>query len=255
MIRASRLAPTPTVTYRNTQPLKIAVISDLHVGPADRTNVFGHTSLEFTRFLKFLESSFDRIVLLGDVWETLTSPRYGRPKEGLRAAREAYPDLARRFEGPRYHYVHGNHDIVAGSSEEAPEELVLESDGVRVLLTHGHQHDALIRHFRRWTELNVWIGGWIRRFGFEAVHQFLSRMDERRLRTKGHPQECSFQRWAVRRARRRKADVVVTGHTHQLTRGEHGDRVFLNSGSCAEGKLAFAAIDTKRGEYSVHRGY
>ena len=235
--------------------MKIAVISDLHVGPADRTNVFGHTSLEFTRFLRFLESSFERIVLLGDVWETLTSPRFGRPKEGLRAAREAHQELAARFEGSRYHYVHGNHDIVAASADGAPEELVLEADGVRILFTHGHQHDALIRYARRWTEFNVWIGGWIRRYGFEAVHEFMCRLDERRLRTKSDPLACSFQRWAVRRARRREADVVVTGHTHQLTRGEHGDRVFLNSGSCAKGKLAYAAIDTKRGEYSVHRGF
>jgi len=235
--------------------VKIAVISDLHIGPADITDVFGHTPADFLRFLRFLESRFERIVLLGDVWETLTSPRFGRAEEALRAAREAYPELATRFEGPAYHYVHGNHDIVAAGVDNAPEELVLESDGVRVLFTHGHQNDMLIRHARPWTELNVWIGGWIRRFGFEAVHQFLCRLDERRLRTTTKPEDCSLQRWAVGRARCLRADVVVTGHTHQLTHGEHGERVFLNSGSCAEGKFAFAAIDTKQGDYSVHRDF
>jgi predicted phosphodiesterase len=233
----------------------IAVISDLHLGPKDRTDVFGHRADDFLRFLRFLESGFDRIVLLGDIWETLTHRRFGRERESLSAAREAHWVLARRFEGPKYRYVHGNHDLVTASTEDAPEELVLDSDGMRVLFTHGHQHDLLVRHARRWTEFNVWVGGWIQRLGGQAVHRMASRLDELRLRTARDPLECSFQTWAVRRAKRRGADVVVTGHTHHLTRGEHGTHVFLNSGSCAEGRFAYAAVDTRRGECTVHEGF
>ena len=65
------------------------------------------------------------------------------------------------------------------------------------------------------------------------------------------PASCSFQRWAVRVARERHADVVVTGHTHLATRAEHGDRLFMNSGSCARRQLSFLAIDTHSQSFSV----
>ena len=53
--------------------MNIAVISDLHLGSDDATDSFGHDDAEFLRFLGFLEGNFERIVLLGDIWETLTS--------------------------------------------------------------------------------------------------------------------------------------------------------------------------------------
>jgi predicted phosphodiesterase len=54
---------------------------------------------------------------------------------------------------------------------------------------------------------------------------------------------------------RRKFDVVVTGHTHWAARSEHGSRLFLNSGSCSDGKLSFLSLDTRRGDYAVNVGY
>ena len=70
--------------------MKIAVISDLHLGPADNTDLFGHDDAEFLRFLQFLESNFERIVLLGDIWETLSSKVPWTPEQALRACRRAH---------------------------------------------------------------------------------------------------------------------------------------------------------------------
>lgn len=58
--------------------MEIAIISDLHIGSGDQTDRFGHDDYEFLRFLDFLESNFSRIVLLGDVFETLTGRKYGQ---------------------------------------------------------------------------------------------------------------------------------------------------------------------------------
>ncbi len=231
--------------------MKIAVISDLHLGAGGAADLFGHDDADFLKFLRFLEQNFERIVLLGDVWETLTGVRYGDPSAQLRTARRHHAEIARRLERPSYSYVHGNHDIVA-ATQGVPEELSLEADGVRLLFTHGHQNDPIMRSARFVSEMGVWLGGWIRRIGLGPLYQLARAVDG--LRGGAHPDasRCDFQRWAVRVARIRSADVVVTGHTHRATRAEHGDRLFLNSGSCAEGAISFLSLDTRAGNYAVH---
>jgi len=234
--------------------MKLAVISDLHLGAGDRADGFGHDDSEFVRFLTFLERNFERIVLLGDVWETLQSRQFGAPRQELELARAAHPEIAARFERPQYCYVHGNHDIVAGLLG-VPDELIVQADGVRLLFTHGHQNDDLIRR-RRWlSDLGVWLGGWIRRVGLGAFYRLCARIDEARGGLSLEGSRLAFQRWAVGEAVRRKFDVVITGHTHWAARSEHGSRLFLNSGSCSDGKLSFLSLDTRRGDYAVNVGY
>jgi predicted phosphodiesterase len=234
--------------------MKLAVISDLHLGAGDRADGFGHDDTDFLRFLKFLESNFERVILLGDIWETLQSRRLGSARQELTLAQAAHPEIAKRFERPKYRYVHGNHDMVAGLLG-VPDELQLDVDGVRLLFTHGHQNDDLIQR-RLWlSELGVWLGGWIRRVGLGAFYRLCAKLDEARGGLSLDGTRCAFQRWAVGEAARREFDVVVTGHTHRAIRSEHGSRLFLNSGSCSEGQLSFLSIDTSRGAYAVNYGY
>lgn len=234
--------------------MKLAVISDLHLGAGDSADGFGHDDAEFLRFLSYLEGNFEKVVLLGDIWETLQSRRLGNAREELSLARAAHPEIAKRFEGPKYHYVHGNHDIVAGALG-VPDEFTIQADGVRLLFTHGHQNDDLIQR-RRWlTDLGVWLGGWIRRVGLDAFYRLCAHIDELRGGLSEDGALCKFQRWAVGEAERREFDVVITGHTHVAAKTEHGSRLFLNSGSCSEGQLSFLSMDTRRGEYAVNVGY
>jgi predicted phosphodiesterase len=87
------------------------------------------------------------------------------------------------------------------------------------------------------------------------LYRLLAVLDERRGGlTRGSAQDA-FQRWAVGLATTREVDVIVTGHTHFATRVEQGDRLFLNSGSCSEGKLSYLAIDTLRGSYGVRASF
>jgi len=235
--------------------MSIAVISDLHLGPGDRSDLFRHEDAEFLKFLRFLESGFERIVLLGDIWETLTPAWPCDPVHALKRAREAHPEIARRFERPQYSYIHGNHDIVAGVSEGAPDELVLTHGSTRILLTHGHHHDMLIRRARWLSELGVWLGGWILRLGLASVYRVFDAVDKLRSGVAPDPSSCTFQRWAVSQAKRRRADIVVTGHTHVPLRTEHPDALFLNSGSCADGRFSFLSLDPARGAYAVHAAW
>jgi predicted phosphodiesterase len=234
--------------------MKIAVISDLHLGSRGAADLFGHDDYEFSKFLRFLEENFERIVLLGDVWETLTG-RLPNAAAELRRARDSHPEIARRFASSRYAYVHGNHDLIARRVEGTPEEVVIQSDGVRLLFTHGHQNDRLLQRARWLSEVGVWVGAWIRRFGLATAYALLRRLDEKRHGASVDSATCAFQHWALRVAELESADVVVTGHTHLATRAEHGSRLFLNSGSCSEGATTFLSIDTRAGEYAVHRSW
>jgi predicted phosphodiesterase len=235
--------------------MKVAVISDLHLGIGDQVDGFGHDDAEFLKFLQFLEGNFERIVLLGDVWETLHCRKFGNVAAELDAARAAHPEIARRFSRSCYSYVHGNHDLIAGATLGAPESLSLEADGVRLLFTHGHQGDPLIEK-RAWlADICVWLGGWIRRCGFDALYRLCAELDHARGALNLNPDSCPFQKWAMNLAAKQAADVVITGHTHMAARQEHGSRLFMNSGSCNEGRLSFLSIDTKLGNYAVNCSY
>lgn len=232
--------------------MKIAVISDLHLGAGDAADAFGHSDADFLRFLRFLESNFEHIVLLGDIWEALTPRNYGQFAQALKEAREAHPSIARRFERPQYTYVHGNHDLVAGAVDKAPDMIVLGDRSTRILFTHGHHHDVLIQRAPWLTEVGVWFGGWLRRLGGHALYRLLNRLEAMRYRLHADPSACGFQRWAVGLGHVHRSDVVVTGHTHLATRSEHRNQLFMNSGSCSGGHFSFLSLDTSRGDYAVN---
>jgi len=234
--------------------VSIAVISDLHLGARPSTDSFGHDDTDFLRFLRFLENNFQRVVLLGDIWETLTSPLPREHAKELALARARHRELAVQLSRPRFSYVHGNHDMVAGR-QGVPSELRLKSRGVRFLFAHGHQSDALVMRARPISELGVCLGGWIRRAGLGAAYRFFSRLDELRSRHASSDRVSQVETWAVDHAQRNEADVVVTGHTHRARRSEHGDTLFMNSGSCSEGKISFLSLDPAQGRYEVHDSY
>lgn len=235
--------------------MKVAVISDLHLGVGDRSDRSGHQTDKFLKFLDFLEGDFERIMLLGDIWDPMTTPCPVDPREGLRRCREAHKALSDRFDTKPYTYVHGNHDIAAGALEGAPEHFTLEADGVRLFFTHGHHHDVLVRHAPWLGDFGVWLGGWILRMRMSPLYSFVERLDSARCGLSPHAKDCSFQRWAVEKARERKVDVVVTGHTHLPLKRQHDDVLFLNSGSCAQGRFTFLSIDTKRSDYAVNTAW
>lgn len=227
--------------------MQIAVLSDLHIGSGGEHDPFGHRDAEFLSHLSHLERHFDRVVLLGDVWETLWSAVPGDQLAELRRCREAHPEIARRLERRRFAYIHGNHDHVA-TAHGAPDEIELRAHGKRVLFTHGHRFDRFLTRARRVAEVGIWAGSRIRRAGMAGVHRVLARLEAMSF------DGGIFRRRALDHASERDLDLIVTGHTHHAEIHREGPRLFLNSGSCAAGRLSFLHIDLRAEKYEVVKG-
>ena len=195
--------------------MEIAVISDLHLGRGDRIDPFQGRDAELIRFLYHLDLSFERIILLGDIFETLTGAGWGDPCLEFAACGAAHPEAVRRlFERSADTYVHGNHDWVAGSLVGAPAELELQTDGMRLLFLHGHPYDWIFRRAWRTSEFLVCLGGHIQRLGLQRLHRLFAAADRAFRGASAVPDRCRFQRWALAVAAARGCDAVITGHTH-----------------------------------------
>lgn len=231
--------------------MKIAVISDLHIGAGGRVDRFGHEEVSFLRFLDFLEASFERVIVLGDALELLHGTLPGSYKSQIQGIRRARPRLFERLMSPPFSYVHGNHDLAAGRLLGAPSELLIEAGDTRVLFLHGHQGDFIVKHAYPFAAFVSWVGGMVERVVGPRVAKWLDDIDHLVMSPK-LTADCSFQQWAVAQAHHQAADVVVTGHTHVPLVVEHGDRVFMNSGTCSRGRFDFLSIDTATGSFQHH---
>ena len=222
----------------------IAVISDLHLGRGNQTDLFGHSDEVFSRFLRFLEHNFERIILLGDIFETLAAKPWQQARE-IKTISKAHAPVVKRFDRPQYSLVHGNHDFVLKMAGH-PDEVSMELDGVRLLFRHGHTFDWMSRNFRRFPEVLVWLGFLLARNGLQFVYSLGEWLNQ----WSRHEEPLAFRQWALGLARTREADVIVTAHTHHggQAEGENG-RLFLNSGTCSRGRFSWLALDTKNGSY------
>lgn len=225
--------------------MRIAVISDLHLGP-DTVDQFWHDETEFVRFLKFLEDNFERIILLGDVYEALMSVHLGDTKSGLIQCMSSHKEIVKRFDSKQYTYIHGNHDWIAAKHLSAPDELRIEANNQRIVFRHGHQYDSLIKKARWFSEFSVWFGGWLIRMGFWPLYQFIA--------AKGENPAAEFlqklEELIIDSCP--KADIIVTGHTHVPKKRVFKNKLYLNSGTCSNGRYSFLSIDTATGTYEMH---
>lgn len=241
--------------------MQIAVLSDLHLGVKDGLDRFGrHDGAEdaFVSLLERLENSVDKIILLGDIFETLRGAAPGSKKSELMKALACYPRIAKRaLEDRRYQLIQGNHDAIVTRALGTPDLHVIDDDGLRLAFFHGHQLDPIARGHAPLSRIAVWLGGWLERIGLPitAWEDWLHRA-ELDVNQDGLVHEPDrFARAAVAFANEhQKADVVITGHTHRAMRTEIAGSMFMNSGTCTGGRLEHLIIDTTTKRFDIHRG-
>ena len=95
--------------------LRIAALSDFHIGARDRGCAFQHDAQSFEPFLDALEQTHDELILLGDVWQLDHEflPTQKSAALALQAARSRTKWLDERIKNGGYTVVHGNHDAAA----------------------------------------------------------------------------------------------------------------------------------------------
>lgn len=232
--------------------MKIAVLSDLHIGCGDSAERFLPEDAAFLRLLDDLEGTHDRIFLLGDVWETLTHPMIpGSSFRALEAARKAHPLLSRRFASERYVHFAGNHDPVT-RAEGAHHQLMVRCGGARYLFLHGDIFDDTVAE-RPWvSSLGVYAGGWLLRLGMHELFRSFEQDSFDRVGS-SDPDGTSVIRQRARSwAQAHGADVIVMGHTHKAVIADrHPTTTFLNSGSCLGPTVTWLSIDAARDAFSL----
>jgi len=236
--------------------MRIAALSDFHIGARAYMDEFRHDERRFLAYLDRLEAAHERIVLVGDIYQTehaLLPGRRAAARE-LRAARRRLPALARRLQGERYLYLHGNHDAVAARELGAPAQLRLAADGFAVVFVHGHQFDPIFSRAYAAARAATWFTGRLRRLGLRPLAQWFEGRDiALKHRRFGH---AAGPYGAAARAllRAHAADLVVMGHTHVPHLHALPEGRLVNTGSCARGRLMHVTIDTAARSVEIHAG-
>lgn len=234
--------------------MRIAALSDFHIGARADMDEFRHDERRFLAYLDRLEAEHDRIVLVGDIYQTEHALRPGhRAAAGeLSRARRRLPALAERLRGGPYLYLHGNHDASAARELGAPERLRLAADGFVIVFIHGHQFDPIFSNAYAAARAATWFTGRLRRLGLRPLAQWFEGRDiALKHRRFGHA-DGPYARAARALLREHSADLVVMGHTHVPHQHVLPEGRLVNTGSCSRGRLMHVTIDTVARSVVLH---
>jgi len=234
--------------------MRIAALSDFHIGAHAYTDEFHHPEAEFLAWLTALEAGHDRIVLVGDIYQTEHAllPGPGAAARQLARACARLPALSERLRGPKYLYLHGNHDAVAARELGLPEHLRLSADGFTVVFIHGHQFDPIFARARAVAQAATWFTGRLRRAGLRSLAQWFEGRDVAiKHRRFGHI-DGPYARAARGLLREHAADLVVMGHTHVAHLHALPEGRLVNTGSCSRGRRVHVTIDTAARSVEIH---
>jgi UDP-2,3-diacylglucosamine pyrophosphatase LpxH len=221
--------------------MRIAVISDLHIGDDD------FSAAGFAEFLDHLEREHDEIILLGDVFECYFPVLPWRGLAEYDRLDRLYRDITHRFRSSQYTILSGNHDMVVRRARGIPSKTTRGQHGYRVLLSHGHENQAAFKNTlkTRSVELYMWLAYRLKRLGFPALYHFSYRMDYERNMKDGGAAQVEAARDLVRRG---YYDVVIFGHTHVARHVElRGGGTYINTGDCIRRRI-YASLDLERRE-------
>lgn len=234
--------------------MKIAALSDFHIGARGYTDEFHHDEATFDEFLAGLEATHERIVLVGDIYQTEHDLLLGRKAAARQLARAQarMPRLAARMRGPAYVYVHGNHDAVSRHVLGAHELLRLEADGFVALFIHGHQFDPVFRRAYTAARAATWLTGRMRRVGLRPLAQWFEGRDIAIKHKRFGHAAGPYAAAARALLREHAADVVVMGHTHVPHLHALPEGRVVNTGSCSRRKFMHVSIDTAARTVEVH---
>lgn len=210
-------------------------------------DLLDHDDASFISFLKNLEDSHEKIILLGDIIETLMPKIPMQYDKAFWGAWYNRRKITSRFETNQYTYVYGNHDWIAGKLVHAKERLYLSYGDRKILFLHGHQTDRLYN--RNIGESLVFAMGWGIRGGLGSLYRRIAYIETMR-----HCRNMTFSGELKRIATEAQVNTVVMGHTHTaMIKNFDSNLLYLNSGHCAFGNTNFLSIDLKEDRFVVEK--
>lgn len=238
--------------------MQIAVLSDIHLGRKDKLDQFNRNpgaEEALYSLLANLENSVDKIVLLGDIFETLRGKTLNAKKE-LREVLKMYPVITKKIiDDDKYILISGNHDVVTSKILNAPDWVRLKDHGTSISFFHGHQLDPFVEGF--WTnnfeKIGVWLGGWFERAGLDVTKK--GNISSKLKALADQWKVGKFERLAAAMGEDLKSDLVITGHSHHPMKVEFDSTLFLNSGTRVAGRQDMIILDTASQQYEVYKQY
>jgi predicted phosphodiesterase len=220
--------------------MRIASFGDLHLGHTSVLDKFRGKEEDLLRFDDHLSRTHDRIILMGDIYQTDYGIYPGSRSDVLEAILKRYSRIFKRWGSPRYNSVFGNHDLITQKLLGTLKQIIINKDGWRIWLIHGHQFDPFIRKKGHLPFFVTWLIGGMRRKGLRRLADFL----EGPLYDFG---QRVFRRldMAARKALiSGKNNIIVMGHSHQMTCQPLEKGIYVNSGACSCDFMRYVSIDT-----------
>ena len=221
------------------------IVSDVHLG----TDLSRPEAL-----LAVLKShTFRRLILLGDIFDTLDFRRLPRTHWHLLTYIRTLCHPEQQIEVV---WVEGNHDhllsMVTRSFLGVPIRKRYEwmFRGQRFLALHGHQFDTFIHRHPVLTDIACWFYETLQRYEGSDHHmsRSLKRTSKAWLRM-----SAAVATRAAAYASRRKADVIFCGHTHRSLSATFGEVSYHNTGCWTDTPASFITIGSRGVEvYEYH---
>ncbi len=222
--------------------MRVATFGDVHLGPSPVLDKFSGEEDRLLRLDDHLIRTHDRIILMGDIYQTDYGSYPGSRSEVLEVILKRYSRIFRRWTTAHHYSLFGNHDLITQKILGNLKQIRLLKDNWSICLTHGHQFDPFIGGEGRLRFFVTWMMGRLRRLRFGCLADFLEgSFYERGLR-------CfkALDQAAIIALDRGKNNVIVMGHSHQMACLPIGQGVYVNSGACVPDSLRYVSIDTSR---------
>lgn len=199
--------------------MTIAFISDLHLTP-DRP----HSTELFTDFITDASRYLNKLYILGDLFEYWIGDD-GAADLGHQVVETA---LAKTVDcGTEVYFLHGNRDFLVGDDfatrtgcQLLPDPVIIEPDGLKILLTHG---DALctddIEHQR--ARAQMLSSKWKTAFLEKPVEERAAAANALRKQSESGKQDKPMaimdvnQRAVENLMREHNVEIMIHGHTHR----------------------------------------
>jgi UDP-2,3-diacylglucosamine pyrophosphatase LpxH len=218
----------------NTPCFDTVILSDLHLG--------SEVSRASDALHVLKETSFRRLILLGDIFCDLNFARLKKPHW-------QFLGYIRKLSNPRRNtevvWVEGNHDqglsLVMSHLVGVPvyQEYSWDYHGIRHLAIHGHQFDRFVLGNVPLSKFlnSIFLGIEKLDFGKKRISRYVDHLDTTWLRLSQKVAEGALHHAAMRGAQR-----VFCGHTHEAMRRERNSIEYFNTGSWTQRPATYIAI-------------